>query len=98
MYLWNRQSFSNLGAYRGASGLGYRPNQALQRGYLTPIPLSGLGQTSSVSTPLLIGGIALLGLAGFLFFSKRRSPDRRRIARLAAQRAIATRELREAGA
>lgn len=93
MYLFNRQSFSNLG------GLGYRPNQALQRGYLTPHALSGLGQTSSVSTPMLIGGVALLGLAGFLFFSKRRrSPDRRRIARLAAQRALATRELKEAGA
>jgi LPXTG-motif cell wall-anchored protein len=94
MYLWNRQSVS----YLGGAGLGYRPNQALQRGYLTPVALGELGQTSSVNLPLLVGGVALLGVAGWLFFGRRRSPDKKRIARLAAQRAIAARELREAGA
>jgi len=111
MYLWDKKSPSNLGAYR--------PNQAMNRVYsgyamsglgAPPVfsiaqlkavrPLRGMGAFGDTGDPTtwLVGGAALLGL-GWLFLRKRGGGgDKRRIARLASQRAIATRELRESGA
>lgn len=93
MYLWNKQSPSNLS--------GFRPNQAADRvyaGWASPRamgPLSGLGAFGDATDPTtwLVGAGALLG-AWWLFSRKRGGGNGRRIARLAAQRALATRDLK----
>ena len=91
MYLWNETSPALLA--------GYRPNQAMRRGvYRGRTRLGGLGQTSTVSSPLLWIGGGLLALAGILYFGKKRAGGNRQVARLAARRALAAKELRELGA
>lgn len=113
MYLWQEHSPSNLGFYRpnqamnrvysgyaSLKGLGAPPVFSIAQ-LKTVRPLAGLGQsvTGSISTPMLLGGAALLGLGAlFLFRRKGGSSDKKRIARLAAQRALATKALRESGA
>jgi hypothetical protein len=80
--------------------LGYfRPNQAMNRGIYAERAL-GQELISGVPNWLLLVGGGLLAAAALGFFGarRRRVSKERRIARLAAQRAIATRELREAGA
>ncbi len=85
-------------------GLGYfRPNQAVNRNIYVPgSQWRGLGQDLISGIPnwmLLVGGGLLAATALGFFGARRRGASKeRRIARLAAQRAIATRELREAGA
>ncbi|MGH8135071.1 MAG: hypothetical protein ACRER4_01890, partial [Steroidobacteraceae bacterium] len=87
-------------ASRIDAGLGYfRPNQAMERDlYAT----RALGQDfiSGIPNWILLAGGGLVAAAALGFFGARRraGSKERRIARLAAQRAIATRELREAGA
>src|SRR5262249_32951164 len=59
--------------------------------------MSGLGQDST-TTSLLLGGAAVIGLGWLLLRGRRGGSDKKRIARLAAQRALASRSLKEAGA
>jgi hypothetical protein len=112
MYLWDKKSPANLGAYR--------PNQAVNRVYsgyamsglgAPPVfsiaqlkavrPLSGMGAFGDTSDPTTwLAGAAVLGL-GWLLLRKSKgggTGDKRRIAQLGAQRALATRALRESGA
>lgn len=81
------------------------PNQAVIRGvYYMPrhtttrtlYQMSGLGQ-STVDIPLLIGGVAIGGLALWLLFRKKGSTPRR-VASLAASRERATQQLKALGA
>jgi hypothetical protein len=86
-----------------------RPNQAVDRGiYYSPhhtttrslfnTGLQGLGQ-SEVSMPLLLGGLAVGGLALWLLFGKRkRASTSKRISSLSATRERATEQLKELGA
>ncbi len=81
-------------------GLGYfRPNQAIERGVYRQRQL-GQDFISGIPNWMLLVGGGLLAATALGFFGARRrgASKERRIARLAAQRAIATRELREAGA
>lgn len=98
-------------AHLGSLGLMMpRPNQAVIRGvYYAPHHsttrtlyqmngLSAMGQ-SSVNMPLLIGGLAVGGLALWMMFrGKKRAPTNRRIASLAASRERATQQLKALGA
>jgi hypothetical protein len=110
MYMWGKRSPSLLGAYRPNQGMNrvYSGYAALQGLGAPPVlsipamqrvvPLRGLGQDASSITPLLLGGAAVLGLGLLLFRGRRGGNDKKRIARLAAQRALAGRSLKEAGA
>lgn len=98
-----------LYSQRSPSLAGYRPNQAMQNvyaGYTSPSPtgkqlqpLQGLGAFGDATDPTtwLVGAAALGGL--WLLFRSRRGSggEKRKIARLAAQRALASRSLREEG-
>ena len=81
-------------------GLGYfRANQAMSRDIYQTRAL-GQDMISGIPDWLLLGGLGLAAATAFGLFRARRSggSKEKRIARLAAQRAIATRQLREAGA
>lgn len=80
-------------------GLGYfRANQAMSRDIYQTRAL-GQDLISGVPNWILLGGLGLVAATAFGFFRVRRGVSKeKRIARLAAQRAIATRQLREAGA
>lgn len=78
----------------------FRPNQAVQRAVYyfpdrtTTRQLQGLGQMSTTSVLALA---AAAGLGAWFLFGRKKSAGRR-IARLAAQRALAGKKLRELGA
>jgi hypothetical protein len=104
-YLFNQRSPSNLGYAKSPIPLHlnyYRPNQAINRGIYS----KGLGDFTigsvTVSTPMLAAGVGLLAVAFLL--KKRKSgggffggggSTNKKIARLAASRALATRDLKE---
>ncbi|MGH7247406.1 MAG: hypothetical protein ACREH9_04805 [Pseudomonadota bacterium] len=100
MYVLNQPFAPTRLSYLGKIPL---MNQAVERGvyyppkYATHRVLHGMGQTSTVSTPLLLGGIGVAALAFLLWRKKSRggSGSTRRAARLGAQRALAARQLRE---
>lgn len=101
MYILN----ASMPGRAGMSGLGLmapRVNQAVERGvyyfptHTTVRSLHGLGQ-STISTPLLIGAIAAIGL-GVYFFTGKKSNSRRRIARLASERTRISQQLKQMGA
>lgn len=96
--------------HRGAqmSYLGKVPllNQAVNRGIYywpkttTVRTLQGLrrmGQSSSISTPLLVAGLGILGLAGLMLMRKGSSRVKR-ATKLASQRASIDRQLKALGA
>lgn len=92
---------SNLGCGNCRQSMSFfRPNQALMRGrYASRPALAGMGGIFDNMNPTLLAlGVGAAVLAGVLFFGKRRSSDKRRIAQLASRRALAEKALREAGA
>jgi LPXTG-motif cell wall-anchored protein len=79
MYLLGQRSASNLG------GLGYRPNQAVQRIYRP-----GLGDPIDVQVDptLLFAGLGVLALAAVLFTRKKVRRFRRSLARRRKRRKL----------
>jgi hypothetical protein len=83
MYVYTQRSPSNLGYYirgrRSPANLGYfRPNLAIRQGFLPGVSLGDDLSTIPVNMPLMLGGVAALGLGLFLFGRKRGAISKRR--------------------